>query len=211
MVRTRQIYPLLTPPGIKYITGILVLKGKEIDLKQGTVFWRISNVIYKHFGIFFGIDKFNTAWFLELNIDGINFVTHQDFLAGYPFVYKGEKYKDVEWETLYTRAKERSAHSYHFRENNCEAFVEYLFNLKLVSQQTENTEHLLEVMIRGAKAAFIRDHPKDDAKENVGWFFDNMLNQAKLNKLNDDFTLKSTNPPKIDIKAVVESFYLKDN
>lgn len=205
IIRKDRTHTLASPPEILHTKGMLHTFGKDIEIERGEAFSRQSTGVLKHYAIAYGFDKNITLWFLELNIDGVRFVTLRDFLAGHNGTEKVTKFPRVEWGILYERAKERIGHPYSAMNNNCEAFVEYLFTKKLVSKQAENIRLIAEITFRGLANELVKSQSPRN-QQNSGKVIDNVLVRFGFNLLNPNLTARPS-PLKFDFKRIAENIY----
>ncbi|MBY0424131.1 MAG: lecithin retinol acyltransferase family protein, partial [Cytophagales bacterium] len=95
---------------------------------QGDVLTRPTNLIYKHFGIAYGLDEKNILWFLEFNEEGVRYVTLSEFLYNAPLSSLIiRNYPKLDWATIEKRAKDFLNVQYSARYCNCEHFVNHIF------------------------------------------------------------------------------------
>lgn len=178
ITRKDKTYRLHTPPLLK-ATEIKLKSGKI--MRQGDVYSRTSNIAFEHPAVFYGVGFDNRKWMLELNQDGVRFVTFRDFL-GTQTTYWKKKYKRVKWETIYGRALEREPFRYSFDENNCDMFVNYVMKGMLESSQTTNAKFAAEMALKTIFLRAVEIQKHDETKQGLSKVTLGILEKLNLNK-----------------------------
>lgn len=146
-----------------------------------------GTLLYKHYGLIYGFDKHGVLWVIENNLNGVECVTFDDFLAG-NMNYKIEHETDPDQSTtIFLRAYERAHLKYDRRNNNCEHFATYAFYGTAMSLQAEISEHIANL---GITIVEICTYPNSQPGKNKAF---NELRKA-LNLPSPSVTQNKDNP-----------------
>lgn len=99
-----------------------------------------------HFAIFWGCDDKGNIWLAQNNITGVGFVDFKTFMAGEDAYSVDVCLNDSLQGVITERFNKCKNDVYHFQDNNCETFCNYLLYGKRESEQTNFISKVVDIL-----------------------------------------------------------------